>query len=141
MPRLKSVNSSRKFHGLKPVCICFSESRAEHHVELLARISHEEFILIIKTARNWFNNRRLSIILTTLIKKHSVLNRQQQAHSPQLAAGLSSEYKNCRIPYRARSTAVRQNIPCSLLQGTLQSCQFKKEILHEKFGLNWRFFT
>ncbi len=33
----------------------------------LARISHEEFILIIKTARYWFNNRRLSTILTTLI--------------------------------------------------------------------------
>ncbi len=48
------------------------------------------------------------------------LNRQQRVHSPQLAAGLASEYKNWRIPYRARSTAVRQNIPCSLLQGTLQ---------------------
>jgi hypothetical protein len=35
-------------------------------VRNLARISHEEFILIIKTARNWFNNRWLSTILTTL---------------------------------------------------------------------------
>jgi hypothetical protein len=32
-----------------------------------------------------------------------LLNRQQRAHSPQLAAGLASEYKNYRIPYREDS--------------------------------------
>ncbi len=35
--------------------------------QVLARISHEEFILIIKTTRNWFKNKRLNTILTTLI--------------------------------------------------------------------------
>jgi hypothetical protein len=58
-------------------------------------------------------------------KKTSFLNRQQRAHSPQLAAGLASESKIGKIPYREDSLQLAAGY--SSTQPYPESC-----IIHEQ---------